>query len=227
MEDKKRENGGLVGNTVPSRDQNDGRSGRGTNFLCILITHTLSLYRPHFHIIQRRPMPQPRNLALMVRMNKLRLPLRPIHLPHPQDTVLPGLQLVGSQDIQLVLDFDVIVSRGIGERQREHSLLLEVGLVNAGKAAGYHGHSTEISRLQCGVLAAGALAIVPVAEDAPSDACIAVALCDSRDCIDCLCGEVESLAAESLGVDGGFCAGEEVVRDVLEVAAVFVPRAGG
>ena len=163
----------------------------------------------------------------MVRMNKLRLPLRPIHLPHPQDTVLPGLQLVGSQDVQLILDPNGIVSRGIGERQREHPLLLEVGLVDACKAAGYHGHSSEISRLQRGVLAAGALAVVPVAEDAPSHACIAVALCDSRDGIDGSGGEVEGLAAESLGVDGGFCAGEEVVGDVGKVAAVFVPGAGG
>jgi len=77
------------------------------------------------------------------------------------------------------------------------------------------------------VLAAGALAVVPVADDAPCDSCVPVRLCDYRDCVDGLRDSVEGLATQSLRVDCGFCAREQVVGDVLEVASVFVPGPGG
>jgi hypothetical protein len=77
------------------------------------------------------------------------------------------------------------------------------------------------------VLAAGSFAVVPVAEDTPSDAGVFVGFRDFRDGGDGVCEEVESLAAEGFGVEGALGAGEEVVGDVFEVAAVFVPGAGG
>jgi hypothetical protein len=170
---------------------------------------------------------QPRDLACMVRVDQLCRPLRAIWLRHLQKQIHTRLQLISADDVQPVINTKIIVSCGIGERKRKHSLLLEVGLVDARKAAGYHGHSSEISRLQCSVLAAGALAVVPVADDAPSNACVAVALCDSGHHIYDLRGEVESLSAKLLRADAGLCAGEKVVGDVLQVAAVFVPWAGG
>lgn len=77
------------------------------------------------------------------------------------------------------------------------------------------------------MLAAGSFAVVPVADDAPSDAGVSVGFRDFRDRGDRVCEEVESLAAKGFGAEGTFSAGEEVVGDVLEVPAVFVPGASG
>lgn len=77
------------------------------------------------------------------------------------------------------------------------------------------------------MLAAGSLAVVPVADDAPSDAGVAVGFGDFRDWGDGVGEEVENFAVEGAGAEGAFGAGEEVVGDVGEVAAVFVPGAGG
>jgi hypothetical protein len=77
------------------------------------------------------------------------------------------------------------------------------------------------------VLAARSLAVVPVADDAPPDAGVAVGLGDFWDWSDGVGEEVESFAAEGAGAEGAFGAGEEVVGDVGKVAAVFVPGAGG
>jgi len=77
------------------------------------------------------------------------------------------------------------------------------------------------------MLAAGAFAVVPVAEDAPSDACVPVLLRDLGDSVDDTREGVESVSADRVAAVQGLCAGEEVVRNVLEVAAVFVPGTGG
>jgi hypothetical protein len=175
----------------------------------------LSLCWPHFHIVQRRAMSQPRDLPIVIRMYQLRLPPRTARFPHLQSQVHARLEVVSTQNVQLVFDLDIVIGRRVGERKREHPLFLEVGLVDARKAARYNGHSAEKSGLQRGVLAAGAFAVVPVAEDAPSDACGSVSLCDSGHHVDVLCGEVESLSAKCPRADGGFCAGEEVVGDVF------------
>ena len=73
------------------------------------------------------------------------------------------------------------------------------------------------------MLAAGSFAVVPVADDAPSDAGVFVGFRDLRDGGDGVCEEVESFAAEDSGAEGAFGAGEEVVGDVFEVAAIFIP----
>ena len=77
------------------------------------------------------------------------------------------------------------------------------------------------------MLPAGAFAVVPIPDNAPSDSCVAVRLRDRGDGVDGSRGEVEGLSAERLGADGALCAGQEIVGDVLQMAAVFVPRAGG
>lgn len=83
--------------------------------------------------------------------------------------------------------------------------------MNPRKTPRNNSDSSKKSWFECGVLAAGAFAVVPVADDAPSDACVAVAFSDSRNGVEGLCQEIDSLAAEGLGVDTGFCAGKEVV----------------
>jgi hypothetical protein len=137
-----------------------------------------------FHIIQSRPMPQPRDLTFMVCMGQVSLPLRAVQSPHLQDQAHAWLEVVSAQDVQLVFDVNIIIRRRIGERQRKHPLLLEVRLMNPRKAPCNHRHPSEESRLQSGVLAAGTFAVVPVADNAPSYACVPVLFCDFGDCVD-------------------------------------------
>ena len=64
----------------------------------------------------------------------------------------------------------------VGERQWEHSLLLEVGLVNASEGLGDDSVAAEEAGLERGVLARAALAVVLVADDHPLQAGVAVLL---------------------------------------------------
>ena len=48
---------------------------------------------------------------------------------------------------------DRVVVGGVGEREGEHALLLEVGLVDAGERAGDHGAGAPEAGLHGGVLA--------------------------------------------------------------------------
>ena len=99
--------------------------------------------------------------------------------------------------------------------------------MNARKTPRDYRHAAQEPRLERGVLAAGSFAVVPVADDAPSDAGVSVGFRDFRDCSDGVCEEVESLAANRFAAEGAFGTGEEVVGDVLEVPAVSVPWASG
>ena len=67
---------------------------------------------------------------------------------------------------------------GVGERERQQPLLLEVGLVDAGEAAGEDHHAAAEPRLHRGVLARRALAVVAVADRHPADARLVVVLGD-------------------------------------------------
>ena len=99
--------------------------------------------------------------------------------------------------------------------------------MDACKAARNNCYTSQETRLERSVLTTGSFAVVPVADDAPSDAGVFVGFRVLRDGGDGVCEEVESFAAEDSGAEGAFGAGEEVVGDVFEVAAVFVPGAGG
>ena len=77
------------------------------------------------------------------------------------------------------------------------------------------------------MLTTGSFAVVPVADDAPPDAGVSVRLRDFGHHGDGVGDEIESFAAEDFGSDVAFCAGEEVVGDIFEVAAVLVPWACG
>jgi hypothetical protein len=99
--------------------------------------------------------------------------------------------------------------------------------MNARKATCNHGDTPEESRFKRGMLAAGAFAVVPIADDAPSDTRVPVLLRDLGYSVDDIREGVECVTADRVAAVEGLCAGEEVVRDVPEVAAVFVPGAGG
>ena len=61
-----------------------------------------------------------------------------------------------------------VVGGGVGERERQHALLLEVRLVDAGEAAGEDHLAAAEPGLHGGVLARAALAVVLVADGAPA-----------------------------------------------------------
>src|SRR5271156_7194590 len=82
--------------------------------------------------------------------------LRRRHLRQPDQT-------------EAVVFADAIVVLRIAKGQREQPLLLQIGLVDAREAAGNHCSTAEQSRRKGGMLAAAALAIVPVADDDPFD----------------------------------------------------------
>ena len=67
---------------------------------------------------------------------------------------------------------------GVGERQRQHALLLEVGLGDAGERAADHGLGVAEPGLHGGVLARRALAVVLVADGHPALAGLVVVLGD-------------------------------------------------
>ena len=70
----------------------------------------------------------------------------------------------------------LVVVSGVGEGDGQQALLLEVGLVDAGEGLDQHRASTQVARLQRGVLAAAALAVVLVADHDPLQAaCLVVA----------------------------------------------------
>lgn len=151
----------------------------------------------------------------MVAMIQVRLPLLAARFPDLQNQILASLQVVRAENIQLIVDGDVVVLRRVCECESEHALLLQVRFVDASKAARDHCHASKVSRLQRRVLTAGSFAIVPVADDAPPDACVAVEFCHFGHRGDGVGDEVESLSAKRLGRYVAFCACEEVVGYVL------------
>jgi hypothetical protein len=62
---------------------------------------------------------------------------------------------------------DLVVVGGVGKGERQHALLLQVGLMDARKGLDNDGHTAQVARLKRGVLAAGALAVVLVAHNHP------------------------------------------------------------
>ena len=83
-----------------------------------------------------------------------------------------------AEHVDAVVLADQVVRGGVGERQRHEALLLQVGLVDAGEAAGEDHLAVAEPRLHRGVLTARALAVVLVADRAPPDALLGVALGD-------------------------------------------------
>ena len=129
-----------------------------------------------------------------------------------------GRELGQAEHVDAVVLADQVVGGGVGEGERHQSLLLQVGLVDAGEAAGEDHLAVAEPGLHRGVLTARALAVVLVADGAPRDALLGVALAISGNGRVGAVGLVLALArGAGEGVDH---AEEQVARDVLQVAAV-------
>ena len=113
----------------------------------------------------------------------------------------------------VVLAYALVVGR-VGERQRQHPLLLEVGLVDAGEAAGQGQHAAPEPGLHGGVLPAGALAGVGVADEHPAQAGLVVLPGDVGQGLD-LAGDLVLAVADVVAVETVDHAQVQVPGDVL------------
>src|SRR6266849_4788608 len=118
-----------------------------------------------------------------------------------------------------------VVVGGLGEREGEDPLLLEVGLVDAREAPDDHYLAAEIARRHGGVLPARSLAVVLVADHEPALALGLELAGHLVEVLACLSGErVDALARLAReGIDG---AQEHVVADLVQVAADEEPGPG-
>ena len=122
---------------------------------------------------------------------------------------------------------DPLVVVGVGERQREHALLLEVRLVDAGERPHDHRAPVHVARLHRRVLTRRTLAVVLVADRDPRRSrrpCTRLARSGSG--IDRAVAHVDA-GAGRVERERVVHADEEVAGDVGEVAAVPQPRTRG
>ena len=68
--------------------------------------------------------------------------------------VLARSELVKTEDRDAILFLDLVVIGRVDERQSEHALLLEVGLMDASQALGEHNANAQITRFHSGMFAA-------------------------------------------------------------------------
>ena len=130
---------------------------------------------------------------------------------------------LGGEQVNLVLGLDLVVVGGVGEGQRQHTLLLQVGLVDTSEGAGDDGQTTQVAGLQSGVLTRATLTVVPVTDDNPLDATGLVVTGSGGHSV-VLAGEavLDLVGLTVLGVDG---TDQHVVGDVVQVATVLQPWA--
>src|SRR5229473_223415 len=130
------------------------------------------------------------------------------------------------RDADAVGLLEEVVVGGLGEREGEDPLLLEVGLVDAREAPDDHYLAAEIARRHGGVLPARSLAVVLVADHEPALALGLELPGHLGEVLPRLPGErVEALARLAReGIDG---AQEHVVADLVEMATDEEPGPGG
>jgi hypothetical protein len=128
---------------------------------------------------------------------------------------------LSSLDVDLVVRADLLVVGGLGEGQGQHTLLLQVGLVDTSEGAGDDGKTAQVPGLKGSVLTGRTLAVVPVTDNDPPDAVLLVITGNVRDGT-VLAGEVvlDLVGLAVLLVDG---TDQHVVGDVVQVATVLQP----
>ncbi|PMB71436.1 hypothetical protein BM221_001525 [Beauveria bassiana] len=132
--------------------------------------------------------------------------------------------LVQPQGRDLVAGADAVIVGLARKRQRHDALLLEVGLVDARKRLGQDDAGAQVARLQGGVLARRALAVVVLGDDEPVLAAGLPARCERGDGVAGPVEVVRGIDLARLGVDGRV---ERVGGDVGQVALVLEPGPGG
>ncbi|KAI6755925.1 hypothetical protein HG531_005031 [Fusarium graminearum] len=136
---------------------------------------------------------------------------------------LANLEL-GAEDIDLVIRSDLVVVGRVREGQGQHTLLLEVGLVDTSEGAGDNGKTTKVTGLKSGMLSRRAFAVVPVANDNPLDALGLVVASDSGNSAPLTSGVVLDLVGLIVSLVDG--TNQHVVGDVVKVTTVLQPGTG-
>ena len=128
---------------------------------------------------------------------------------------------LSSLDVDLVVGADLLVVGGFREGQGQHTLLLQVGLVDTSERAGDDGKTAQVPGLEGSVLTGRTFAVVPVTNDDPPDAVLLVVTGDVGDGT-VLAGEVvlDLVGLTVLLVDG---TNQHVVGNVVQVATVLQP----
>lgn len=140
-----------------------------------------------------------------------------------QSDGLANLEL-GAEQVNTVLGLDLLVVGGVGEGQRKHTLLLQVGLVDTGEGTGDDSETTEVTGLQSGVLTGGSLTVVPVTNNNPLDATGLVVTGSGGDrSVFTSDGVLDLVGLTVLLVDG---TDKHVVGDVVQVSTVLQPGTG-
>jgi hypothetical protein len=136
--------------------------------------------------------------------------------------VLSGLELVQAEDGDLVGTRDLVVVGGVLEPEGEHTLLLQVGLVDTGERSADDSSATQESGLKSGVLSGRSLSVVLVTNNDPGDTGVSVLGSDSGDGTELAGNLVEDLVGLTVvGVDG---TDQAVLGNVLQVSSVLEPR---
>lgn len=121
----------------------------------------------------------------------------------------------------LVIRANLVVVGGFGEGQRQHTLLLQVGLVNTSERSSDDGQTTKMTGLESSVLSGRTLTVVPVTNDSPTDTLGLVVTSDGGNGIPLTSGEVSDLVGLVVGLVDG--TDQHVVGDVVEMATVLQP----
>lgn len=95
--------------------------------------------------------------------------------------VLTRRKALQPQNINPITRLDLIVVSRVYKRQRKHSLLLQVRLVDARKRPYDDRQTAEEAGLEGSVFAGGTLTVVVVADNDPFDALVAVVCSSLRD----------------------------------------------
>ena len=117
--------------------------------------------------------------------------------------VLAGGKRLETENVHLVVGLDLVIVLRVGKRQGEHSLLLQVGLVDTSKGADNDRKATKETRLEGSVFTRGTFTIVVVTNDDPLDAVVAVVGTSLRDTVVFTSNQVLDLVGLAvLNVDG-------------------------
>ncbi len=131
---------------------------------------------------------------------------------------------LSAAEVDLILWVDALVVLWVRESQWEHTLLLQVGLVDTSEGAGDDGKTSQVTWLKGSVLAGGTLTVVPVTDNNPWDVLGLVVASGIWDTGPLTIGVVLDLVSLTVGLVGG--TDQHVVGDVVEVTSVLQPWAG-
>ena len=124
--------------------------------------------------VESRACLEPLDLALVEGVSKGKFLLGSVSVLQDQGEVFARSERLQAQDIDFVTGLNLVVVLRVGECESEHSLLLQVGLVNAGERPDDDGKTTQVAGFEGGMLARGTFTVVVVTDNNPLDTVVTV-----------------------------------------------------